>query len=122
MIALKDSVRGRLTPPPTCAAKEEHLNGSHTTGPGRVNMDYTIRVIATSLISATVTVSAQSKAEGLAKAEQQISPKLRQEGYEFQVEFLETVERAQSARRLSPGGLPSDGNCLGEQWRQTWLG
>jgi hypothetical protein len=60
-------------------------------------MDYTIRVIATSLISGTLTVSAQSKAEALAKAEQRISPKLRQEGYEFQLEFLETVERAQSA-------------------------
>jgi len=64
-------------------------------------MDYTIRVIATSLISGTVTVSAQSEAEALAKAEQQINPKLRQEGYEFQLEFLETAERAQSARRLN---------------------
>jgi hypothetical protein len=60
-------------------------------------MDYTIRVIARSLISGTVTVSAQSKAEALAKVEQRINPKLRQEGYEFQLEFLETVEQAQSA-------------------------
>jgi ubiquinone biosynthesis protein COQ9 len=60
-------------------------------------MDYTIRVIARSLISGTVTVKAQSKAEALAEVEQRINPKLRQEGYEFQLEFLETVERAQSA-------------------------
>jgi hypothetical protein len=60
-------------------------------------MDYTIRVVATSLISGTVTVSAQSEAEALAKVEQRINPKLRQEGYEFQLEFLETVQRAQSA-------------------------
>ncbi len=81
-------------------------------------MDYTIRVIATSLISGSVTVSAQSKAEALAKVEQQINPKLRQEGYEFQLELLETVERAQSARRPNPRGLPSDENCLGRQWGQ----
>jgi hypothetical protein len=75
-------------------------------------MDYAIRVIATSLISGTVTVSAQSKAEALAKVEQQINPKLRQEGYEFQLEFLETEERPQSARGLNPRGFPSNGNCL----------
>jgi hypothetical protein len=85
-------------------------------------MDYTIRVIATSLISGTVTVSAQSKAGALAKVEQQINPKLKQEGYEFRLEFLETVERGQSARRLDPRGLPSDGNCLGRQWGQVSLG
>jgi hypothetical protein len=85
-------------------------------------MDYTIRVIATSLISGTVTVSAQSKAEALAKVEQQINPKLRQGGYEFQLEFLETVERAQSARRPNPRALPTDGNCLGKQWGQIGLG
>ena len=84
-------------------------------------MDYTIRVIATSLISGSVTVSAQSKAEALAKVEQQINPKLKQGGYEFQLEFLETVERAQSAHRLNPRGLPSDGNCLGRQGGQLCL-
>lgn len=78
-------------------------------------MDYTIRVIATNLISGTLTVSAQSKAETLVKVEQEINPKLRQRGYEFQLEFLETVERAQSACRLNPRGLPS-GNFLGKQW------
>lgn len=60
-------------------------------------MNYTIRVIATNLISGTVTVSAQSQGEALAKVEQRINPKLKQEGYEFQLEFLETAERAQSA-------------------------
>jgi len=85
-------------------------------------MDYIVRVIATSLISGTVTVNAQSKAEALAKIEQQINPKLRQEGYEFQLEFLETVERAQSARRLNPGELPNDENCLGKQWGEIGLG
>ena len=85
-------------------------------------MEYNVRVIATSLISGTVTVSAQSKAEALAKVEQQINPKLRQGGYEFQLEFLETVERPQSARRLNSRGLPSDENCLGKQCGQIWLG
>ncbi len=85
-------------------------------------MDYTVRVIATSLISGTATVSAQSKAEALAKVEQQINLKLKQEGYEFQLEFLETVELAQSARRLNHRGLPSDENCLGRQCGQMWLG
>jgi hypothetical protein len=59
-------------------------------------MDYTIRVVATNLISGTVTVSAQSEAEALAKVEQRINSELRQEGYEFQLEFLETVQQAQS--------------------------
>ncbi len=85
-------------------------------------MDYTIRVIATSLISGTVTVSAQSKAEALAKVEKKINPTLRQGGYEFQLDFLETVELAQSARCLNPRGLPSDENCLGKQCGQMWLG
>jgi hypothetical protein len=85
-------------------------------------MDYTIRVIATSLISGTVTVSAQSNAEALAKVEKKINPTLRQGGYEFQLEFLETVERAQSARRPNPRRLPSDGNRLGNAMGQIWLG
>ncbi len=85
-------------------------------------MDYNIRVIATSLISGSVTVSAQSKAEALAKVEQQINPKLRQGGYEFQLDFLEAVERPQSARRLNPRGLPSDENCLGKQCGQMSVG
>jgi hypothetical protein len=85
-------------------------------------MDYTVRVIATSLISGTATVNARSKAEALAKVEQQINPKLKQEGYEFQLEFLETVEQAQSAGRLNPRGLPSDENCFGKQGGQMWLG
>lgn len=85
-------------------------------------MHYTVRVIATSLISGTATVSAQSKAEALAKVEQQINPKLKQEGYEFQLEFLETVELAQSARDQNPRGLSSDENCLGKQCGQMWLG
>jgi hypothetical protein len=79
-------------------------------------MDYTIRVIATSLISGTATVSAQSEAEALAKVEKKINPKLRQGGYEFQLEFLETEERAQSSHRLNPREFPSNGNCLGRQW------
>ena len=58
-------------------------------------MDYIIRVIATNQISGTVTVSARSREEALARVEQRLNPKLRQEGYEFQVEFLETAERSQ---------------------------
>jgi hypothetical protein len=82
-----------------CSAKGQHPNGSHrTSAQGKRTADYTIRVIATNLISGTVTVRAQSKAEALAEVEQQINPKLRQEGYEFQlVEFLETVEKIQCA-------------------------
>ncbi len=61
---------------------------------GTRTADYTFTVIATSLVSGTSTVRASSKAEALAEAEQRINPKLRQEGYEFQVEeFLEAVER-----------------------------
>ncbi|HKZ78833.1 MAG TPA: hypothetical protein VJ124_11060 [Pyrinomonadaceae bacterium] len=59
-------------------------------------MDYTIRVIASNLITATVTVGAESKAEALAKVERRINPRLKQEAYEFQLEFLENVQRAQS--------------------------
>jgi hypothetical protein len=58
-------------------------------------MDYIIRVIATNQIIGTVTVSARSREEALARVEQRLNPKLRQEGYEFQVEFLETAERSQ---------------------------
>jgi hypothetical protein len=70
-------------------------------------MDYTVRLIATNLISGTVTVSAHSKEEALAKVEQRINPRLRQEGYEFQLEFLETVERAQSTLFCFEGTSPS---------------
>jgi len=50
-------------------------------------MNYTIRVIATNLISGTVTVSAQSHAEALAKVEQRINPKLKQEATNFSLSF-----------------------------------
>ena len=76
-------------------------------------MDYIIRVIATGLISGTVTVSAPSKADAIAKVEHRINPLLRQVGYEFRLEFLESLERPQSARQLNPRGLPSDGSSLG---------
>ena len=59
-----------------------------TSAKGKRTADYTIRVLATNLISGTVTVRPQSKAEAHAEVEQRINPKLRQEGYEFQVEEL----------------------------------
>ena len=60
-------------------------------------MDYTIRVIAAKLITGSLTVSAKSQQEALAKVEQRISPRLRREGYEFQLEALEAVDRARLA-------------------------
>ena len=60
-------------------------------------MDYTFRVIAAKLITDSLTVSAKSQKEALAKAEQRISPRLRREGYEFQLEVLEAVDRARLA-------------------------
>jgi hypothetical protein len=52
--------------------------------------------MATNLTSGAVAVCARYKAEALAEVQQQIDPKLRQEGYEIQLEFLETVELTQS--------------------------
>jgi len=60
-------------------------------------VDYTIRVIASKLITDSLTVSAKSQKEALAKVEQRISPRLRREGYEFQLEVLEAVDRARLA-------------------------
>ena len=60
-------------------------------------MQYTIRVIAAKLITDSLTVSAKSKREALAKVEQRISPKLKREGYEFELEVLDTVDRARLA-------------------------
>ena len=60
-------------------------------------MQYTIRVIAAKLITDSFTVRAKSQREALAKVEQRISPKLKREGYEFQLEVLEAVDRARLA-------------------------
>jgi hypothetical protein len=49
---------------------------------------YTVRVVATNLIAGTVSVCAKSQEEALAKAQQQIRPELKQDGYEFQLEVL----------------------------------
>jgi hypothetical protein len=74
-----------------CSVKEQHTSRRHrTSARGKRTLEHTIRVIATNLISGTVTVRAESNAEALAEVEQRINPKLKQEGYEFQlVEFLE---------------------------------
>ena len=66
-------------------------------GKGEQTVDYTIRVIATNLISGTVTVCAESKEEALGKVERRINPQLKKEGYEIQLEILATVDRAQLA-------------------------
>jgi len=60
-------------------------------------VDYTIRVIAAKLITDSLTVRAKSQKEALAKVEQRISTRLRREGYEFQLEALEAVDRARLA-------------------------
>jgi len=60
-------------------------------------MQYTIRVIAANLITDCFTVSAKSQREALAKVEQRISPKLKREGYEFELEVLEAVDRTRLA-------------------------
>ena len=64
-------------------------------------MVYTVRVVATSLIAGTVNVCAKSEDEALAKAQQRISPGLKQEGYEFQLEVLEARDLALEARDLA---------------------
>jgi hypothetical protein len=78
-----------------CSAQEQRLDGNHRTSVrGERTAKHIIRVIATNLISGTVTLRAESKAEVLAEVEQRINPKLRQVSYEFQLEeFLETLER-----------------------------
>ncbi len=60
-------------------------------------MVYTVRVVATNLITDTVSICAKSEDEALAKAEQQISPQLKQEGYEFQLEVLDAPGLARLA-------------------------
>jgi hypothetical protein len=60
-------------------------------------VQYTIRVIAAKLITDSLTVSAKSQKEALAKVEQRISSKLKREGYEFELEVLEAVDRARLA-------------------------
>jgi hypothetical protein len=92
------SVRtGGQTCPPMCSAKEQHLSGGHgTTVRRKPTPDHTVRVLATNLISRTATVLALHQAGSLAEVQQRIIPKLRQDGYEFQLEeFIETVEGTQ---------------------------
>jgi hypothetical protein len=60
-------------------------------------VQYTVRVIAAKLITDSLTVSAKSQKEALAKVEQRISSKLKREGYEFELEVLEAVDRARLA-------------------------
>jgi len=60
-------------------------------------VQYTVRVIAAKLITDSLTVSAKSQKEALAKVEQRISPKLKREGYEFELEVLDKVDRARLA-------------------------
>ncbi len=64
-------------------------------------MDYIIRVIATKQIVGSVAVTAESKEVALAKVKQRINGKLRQEGYEFQIDSLEAVRQEQFGRRLN---------------------
>ena len=60
-------------------------------------MIYTVRVVAMNLISGTVNVSAESEEEALGKAERRISPGLKQDGYEFQLEVLKAPALARLA-------------------------
>ena len=60
--------------PPRFSAKEDYLSGRRRTSvQGKRIADYTIRVIATNLISGTVTVRAQSKAEALAEVDSELT-------------------------------------------------
>ena len=70
-------------------------------------MDYTIRVIAARLVANAVIVSAQSEEEALAEVAQRLSPKLKREGYEFQLEILEAGHRS-DCRRSSRVSKRSD--------------
>ena len=60
-------------------------------------MVYTVRVVATNLITETVSISAKSEEEALTKAQERISPELKQEGYEFQLDVLKAANLAQLA-------------------------
>jgi hypothetical protein len=55
-------------------------------------MVYTVRVVATNLIAGTVNISAKSEEEALAKAQERISPELKQDGYEFQFDILKAPD------------------------------
>jgi hypothetical protein len=70
------SVRtGRRACPPKCSAQEQRLKSRHrATVRGKLTPQHTIRVIATNLISGTVTVRAESKSEALTEVEQRINP------------------------------------------------
>ena len=60
-------------------------------------MVYTVRVVATNLITETVSISAKSEEEALTKAQERISPELKQDGYEFQFDVLKAQDLARLA-------------------------
>ncbi len=61
-------------------------------------MDYTVRVRAAKMIVRPFSVSAQSEADALVRAEQRISPELKQEGCEFRLEVIKAGEMVAELR------------------------
>jgi hypothetical protein len=55
-------------------------------------LDYAFRARAAKLIARSFSVSAQPEEDALVRAERRISPGLKQEGYEFQLEIIEARE------------------------------
>ncbi len=61
-------------------------------------MDHTVRVRAAKMIARSFSVSAQSEADALVRAEQRISPELKQEGCEFRLEVIKAGEMVAELR------------------------
>ncbi len=61
-------------------------------------MDYAVRVRAAKMIVRSFSVGAQSEADALVRAEQRISPELKQEGYEFRLEVIKAGEMVAELR------------------------
>jgi hypothetical protein len=61
-------------------------------------LDYTLRVRADKLIARSFSVSAQSEPDALVRAEQRISPELKQLGYEFRLEIIKECQMAPEPR------------------------
>ncbi len=62
-----------------------------------LSTEYAVRVIATSQVIGVVSVTAESEGQALAKAGERINQKLKEQGYEFQLQILEAEDRARLA-------------------------
>jgi hypothetical protein len=90
---------GEQAYPPKCSVKGPHLSGRHNpSARGKRTAAYPTRITATNLIRENFIFRAACNAEAPAMVGQRINPKLMQGDHQFQpIEFLETVERTQSA-------------------------